>query len=61
LRMSQDFALALTVENGRLRGWLRTPQEAAGELDNPEAVRYFGTAFQLTQRAMPLLEAAKMD
>jgi len=61
LRMSQDFALALNVENGRLRGWLRTPQEAADELDNPEAVKYFGTAFQLTQRAMPLLEAAKMD
>jgi hypothetical protein len=47
LRLNKDFMLALNVEHGRLRGWLRTGKEAAEELDDPKAAEYFKTNVQL--------------
>ena len=41
IRMNQKFALALNVEYGRLKGWLKTPAEAAEELDDSTAPEYF--------------------
>lgn len=48
LRLNQRFILALNVEHGRLKGWLRTPTEAAEELRDPEAAALFNTSFRLT-------------
>jgi hypothetical protein len=39
--------LALNVEHGRLKGWLRSGQEAARELDEPAAAQYFNSNAQL--------------
>jgi hypothetical protein len=47
MRMNQKFALALNVEYGRLKGWLRTPQEASSELDDINASTYFKTNYLL--------------
>lgn len=41
LRLKQDFILALNVEHGRLKGWLRNAQEAAEELQDQKAAQYF--------------------
>ena len=41
LRLNQSFMLALNVEHGRLKGWLRTAKEATEELENPKAAQYF--------------------
>lgn len=55
IRLNQQFALALNVENGRLRGWIHTPSEAAQELENMEAVQYFGTQITLKMSSLPQL------
>jgi hypothetical protein len=47
LRLNQDFILALNVEHGRLKGWLRTAQEAAEELKDPKAAKYFNSTLKL--------------
>lgn len=57
IRLNQKFALALNVENGRLRGWIKSGQQAVEELDDKEAVKYFGTAFQLGATSLPMLMA----
>jgi len=60
LRLNQRFILALNVEHGRLRGWIRTGEEAAAELGDIEAVRFFNTHLQLpttTQNPALLLVA----
>ena len=41
MRMHQRLALALNVEYGRIRGWLKTPKEAQEELDEPAALEFF--------------------
>lgn len=56
LRMSKAFMLALNVEHGRLRGWLKTGGQAATELDEPEAAAFFNTNKRLSvSPAGPLL------
>lgn len=42
-RFAPRFILALNVEFGRLKGWLKSGQEAAQELDNPEAAALFNS------------------
>lgn len=61
VRINQKFALALNVEYGRLKGWLKTPQEAAEELNDPEAAAVFGTAFRLGAKTFPLLSASEEE
>lgn len=58
LRLNQKLALALNVEVGRLRGWVKSGQEAADELGEQDAARYFGTSLQLGVGTLPLLMAA---
>jgi hypothetical protein len=57
-RLKQEFMLALNVEHGRLKGWLRTPAEAAEELKDPEAATYFKSNLQLLSDNPTLLLAA---
>ena len=47
IRVNQKVMLALNVQAGKLLGWLRTPQEAAKEMDitNPEEVKAVEKAF----------------
>lgn len=49
IRLAKEFALALNVEHGRLKGWLRTKQEAASELKEPKAGAFFKVNVQLLQ------------
>jgi hypothetical protein len=48
IRLNQQFALALNVEMGRLKGWLRTAAEATEELGQPEAAKYFVKCYRIT-------------
>jgi hypothetical protein len=54
LRLNKRFILALNVEHGRLKGWLRTPAEAAAELE-PDAAQFFQANKQLLRSDVPLL------
>lgn len=54
LRLNKDFILALNVEHGRLKGWLRSGEEAAQELQEPQAAQFFKTNTQLAN-GEPLL------
>jgi hypothetical protein len=47
LRLNQKFILALNVEYGRLRGWLHSGEQAAEELQDPEAASYFHSNTQI--------------
>jgi hypothetical protein len=47
LRLNKDFILALNVEHGRLRGWINTPTQAAEELQDANAAKYFATSTRL--------------
>ena len=58
LRLNQDFILALNVEYGRLKGWLKSGAEAAEELKDPKAAAFFQTNLSLNGRDLPLLLAA---
>jgi hypothetical protein len=58
LRIHQKLALALNVEVGRLRGWVKSGQEAAEELGDKDAARYFGRSLQLSPGSLPMLMAA---
>lgn len=57
VRLNQKLSLALNVEVGRLRGWVKSGQDAAEELGDPEAQRYFGSSLQLGIGSLPLLAA----
>ena len=48
LRFAKEFILALNVEHGRLKGWLRSPAEAVHEMQDTKAARYFGANRQIT-------------
>lgn len=61
IRMHQDFALALNVENGRLRGWLHTGAEAAEELQDEKAAAVFNSNRRLGAPALPMLMAPKTE
>ena len=54
LRLSQRLALALNVEYGRLKGWLKSGPEAAEELNDDTAAQHFKANHQLSLAA-PLL------
>ena len=56
-RLHQELMLALNVEYGRLKGWLRNPQQAAVELDEPEAAQYFRSNLQLGHSDVLMLGA----
>lgn len=47
LKFAKEFILALNVEHGRLKGWLRSPREAAEELKEPKAAACFKSTFQI--------------
>lgn len=47
LKLNQSFILALNVEFGRLKGWIKNKQEAAEELNDPKAADYFNTNVKL--------------
>ena len=57
IRLNQRFAMALNVEVGRLRGWVKSGAEAAEELGDPEAAKFFGTNLQLGGSTSLLLAA----
>ena len=42
IRLSQEFAVALNTEYGRLKGWLKSADHAAQELQEPTAKAAFG-------------------
>jgi hypothetical protein len=46
LRFSPEFMLALNVEHGRLKGWIRSKEEAADELQDKDAPKYFKITHQ---------------
>lgn len=47
IRFNQDFIRKWNVEFGRLKGWLKNPQEAAEELKDEKAAADFGTHFSI--------------
>ena len=57
LRIHKDFALALNVEVGRLRGWLKSGQEATDEIGDQNAAKYFGRNVQLNSESLLMLAA----
>jgi predicted RNA methylase len=61
LRFAKPLMMGMNVEFGRLKGWIKTPAEAAQEID-PDAARYFGGNLRLTMAhaglmALPTAEA----
>lgn len=57
IRLNQRFALALNVEVGRLRGWVKSGAEAATELGDITAAQYFGATVKLGTGSLPMLAA----
>lgn len=55
IRLNKDFILALNVEYGRLKGWLRSGTEAAEELGDPKAAKLFKTNMQIETTNAALL------
>lgn len=41
IRLNQNFILKLNVAHGKLKGWLRSSEEAATELNDPKAAEIF--------------------
>lgn len=56
-QINQQFMKKFNLEAGRLRGWLKTPQEAAEELDISieEASSYWKSNFTLIPENLPIL------
>jgi hypothetical protein len=46
-RFNKEFMLALNVEHGRLKGWLRSGAEAVEETGEPSAAKYFNKTLQI--------------
>ena len=55
IRLNQKFALALNVENGRLRGWIHSAAEAVAETGDTGAAEFFESHIQLAQTSLPML------
>lgn len=55
LRLNKKFILALNVEHGRLKGWLRSGEEAAEELKDPQAAQYFDSTIKLGRGNLPMI------
>jgi len=53
-KFSQRFILALNVEHGRLKGWIKTPAQAAEEMRDPAAAALFKTNLALPAGYNPL-------
>jgi hypothetical protein len=47
LRLNQDLIRRLNVEYGRLKGWIKSPQEAAEELGDPKAAKDFQNNYHI--------------
>jgi hypothetical protein len=47
IKFNQRFMLALNVEFGRLKGWIKSGQHAVEELQNKEAAEFFKSNFQI--------------
>jgi Domain of unknown function (DUF4942) len=60
VRMSQAFTLSLNVAVGKLRGWLRSSEEAAEELC-PEAAAVFAQDLRLTAKQLFLACGVKSE
>lgn len=58
IRLNQQFILALNVEYGRLKGWLRSGEQAADELKDEKAADYFKSNLQLCSSNPALLLTA---
>jgi hypothetical protein len=58
LRLNKKFMLALNVEYGRLKGWLRSASEAVDELGEPEAADFFRDNLQISYANPALLLTA---
>lgn len=56
-KLKIEFMKAFNVEAGRLLGWLKTPQQAAEELEikPEECLKYFQSNTQITSGKLPLL------
>lgn len=54
LRLNQKLILAMNVEHGRLKGWLRSPEEAVRELQDTEAGAHWRSHLALPVPANPL-------
>lgn len=57
LFLSPKLLMKLNVEHGRLRGWVKTPQEASDEMEYPikETQQFFGSNIQIAAQEFPLL------
>jgi hypothetical protein len=55
IRLSQNFALALNVEHGRLKGWIKSPAEAVTELQDMAAAQFFNCHLRLAAKHCPQL------
>lgn len=47
LKLNQKFILALNVEHGRIKGWIKNPAEAAEELQDPQAAALYQSNYKL--------------
>jgi hypothetical protein len=47
IKLNQSFILALNVEFGRLKGWIKDKGQAAEEMNDPKAADYFNTNVKL--------------
>ena len=54
LRLNPALALALNVEYGRLKGWLKSGSEAAEEIGDPKAAALFATNLRLPTSGGPM-------
>jgi uncharacterized tellurite resistance protein B-like protein len=53
-KFSQKFILALNVEHGRLKGWIKTPAQAAEEMGDNAAAAFFKSNLALPAGYNPL-------
>lgn len=58
LKLNKDFILALNVEHGRLKGWIKTPAQAAEDLGDKAAGQFFKSNLALPAGYNPLQLAA---
>lgn len=56
-KIDQEFMKKLNIEAGRLNGWVKSPKEAAEEMNIPlaEVVRFYNSNLQISAKNMPLL------
>jgi hypothetical protein len=55
VRMNQNFALALNVEYGRLKGWIYSKEQANYELEDNKAEEVFKTNYNIFENKIALL------